>query len=144
MEVHGYVINRSEGTDQWHNGGGTDFGTYKSTTDFNGYFNTDKLQAISAGYNDMMTYVRKQTNSPQTTSGWFLPSIGQLIYIKKKYAEVISKVLISVAAPWDADGSTTTGAVRKRLRQIHITLIWDSGTYSQKKQKAQDLWYVPP
>lgn len=91
MEVHGYVINRSEGTDQWHNGGGTDFGTYKSTTDFNGYFNTDKLQAISAGYNDMMTYVRKQTNSPQTTSGWFLPSIGQLIYIKKKYAEVISK-----------------------------------------------------
>ena len=39
----------------------------------------------------MMTYVRKQTNSPSTTSGWFLPSIGQLIYIKKKYAEIISK-----------------------------------------------------
>lgn len=83
MEVHGYVINRSEATDQWHNGGETDFGTYKSTTDFNGYFNTQKLQAIAPGYNDMMKYVRSLTNSPQTTSGWFLPSIGQLIYVKK-------------------------------------------------------------
>lgn len=91
MEVQGYVINKSETTDKHHNGGGTDFGTYKSTTDFNGYFNTDKLQAVPAGYNDMMTYVRAQTNSPQTTSGWFLPSIGQLNYIKKKYAEIISK-----------------------------------------------------
>nr|WP_302831820.1 fimbrillin family protein [uncultured Bacteroides sp.] len=91
MEVRGYVVNKTEGTDRHQNGGGTDFGTYKSTTDFNGYFNTEKLQAISAGYNDMMTYVRSLTNSPQTTSGWFLPSIGQLIHIKKNYKQVILK-----------------------------------------------------
>lgn len=131
-----YVINRSEGTDQWHNGGGTDFGTYKSTTDFNGYFNTDKLQAISAGYNDMMTYVRKQTNSPQTTSGWFLPSIGQLIYIKKKYAEVISKSFDkcggAMGRGWQHHYWSSTEADAAN----HITLI-GTQEHTVKKQKLR-------
>jgi hypothetical protein len=139
MEVHGYVINRSEGTDQWHNGGGTDFGTYKSTTDFNGYFNTDKLQAISAGYNDMMTYVRKQTNSPQTTSGWFLPSIGQLIYIKKKYAEVISKSFDkcggAMGRGWQHHYWSSTEATAANSYNIN----WDSGTYSQKNKSSGSM-----
>ena len=137
MEVHGYVINRSEGTDQWHNGGGTDFGTYKSTTDFNGYFNTDKLQAISAGYNDMMTYVRKQTNSPQTTSGWFLPSIGQLIYIKKKYAEVISKSFDkcggAMGRGWQHHYWSSTEATAANSYNIN----WDFEEHTVKKQKLR-------
>ena len=139
MELHGYVINRSEGTDQWHNGGGTDFGTYKSTTDFNGYFNTDKLQAISAGYNDMMNYVRSQTNSPQTTSGWFLPSIGQLIYIKKKYAEIISKSFDkcggAMGRGWQHHYWSSTEATAANSYNIN----WDSGTYSQKNKSSGSM-----
>lgn len=43
MEVHGYVINKSETTDRYYNGPSSLIGTYLSQTDFNGYFNTQKM-----------------------------------------------------------------------------------------------------
>lgn len=136
MEVHGYVINKSEATDQHHNGGGTDFGTYKSTTDFNGYFNTDKLQAVPAGYNDMMTYVRAQTNSPQTTSGWFLPSIGQLNYIKKNYAEIISKSFDKCGGAMGRGWQHYYWSSTEVNAANSYCINWDSGSYYAKGKNS--------
>lgn len=136
MTVHGYVINRTEGTDQHHNGGGTNWGTFVSTTDFNGYFNTQKLQAISPGYNDMMNYVRSLSNAPQTTSGWFLPSIGQLIYIKKNYSQVIDKSFQKcggvMGRGWQHYYWTSTEVNASNSYNIN----WDSGSYGSKAKNS--------
>lgn len=136
MTVHGYVINKTEGTDQHHNGGGTNWGTFVSTTDFNGYFNTQKLQAIPPGYNDMMNYVRSLSNAPQTTSGWFLPSIGQLIYIKKNYSQVIDKSFQKcggvMGRGWQHYYWTSTEVDASNSYNIN----WDSGNYGSKAKNS--------
>lgn len=92
MEVHGYVINKSETTDQYYNGPTSLIGTYLSQTDFNGYFNTQKMQGHT-GYNNLMSYINGLAGAPGTTSGWFLPSIGQLVYLKSNYKQGIHKNL---------------------------------------------------
>lgn len=136
MVVHGYVINKEEGTDRHHNGGGTDFGTYKSTTDFNGYFNTQKLQSISPGYNDMMTYVRSLNNAPQATSGWFLPSIGQLIYIKKNDSQVIDKSLQKCGSVMGKGWQHYYWSSTEVNESNSYYINWDSGGYGPKVKNS--------
>lgn len=110
-EIHGYVLSVYYVYRNARYGPNEDAGTSKSTTDYRGYFNTGKMKAAAethgglannlngyqAAYNATIT-CEKSYPSPGNTSGWYLPSIGQLkdAYSNKtKIIENFSKVGVS-------------------------------------------------
>lgn len=108
-EIHGYVLSVYLAINNVSYGPYEDAGTSTSTDDYRGYFNTGKMieaaathggladnqNGYQAAYNATIT-CEKSYPSPENTSGWYLPSIGQLqdaFTMRNKIEENLGKVV---------------------------------------------------
>lgn len=121
--IHGLVVGLKEQQSQW--------GTYGETTNitdsrtdgiFRGYSNTKSLVSEHSGYAIVSAYNNLKsgvTLPPGKTSGWYVPSMGEL----KKLNQAKIKVNTSLSTL----GSTP----------LSSSQYWSSGEFS-----AYDAWYV--
>ncbi len=110
MEVHGYAVALRQTDALGHIGWGGP-GTYSNTStdtkDFNGYSNTQKIKEAAGGTltgnGGVPACYNWSATVPNTTSGWFCPSAGQLNYISLYFSSLIQPSMNKVG------GSMTGG-----------------------------------
>lgn len=108
--IHGYVVARRsyDGAKTWATPSyqTTVIGTSNNTSDFRGYGNSQKLKAYAAqlGYGPDLQTIFPAVNyatyafevffevAPTFTSGWFLPSIGQLEYLYQNRTTLLTSL----------------------------------------------------
>lgn len=113
MEVHGYAVALRQTDKLGHigwGGPGVYSNTSTNTEDFNGYSNTLKIKEAAGGTltggNGVPACYNWSAPIPNTTSGWFCPSAGQLHYISLYYSSLIQPSLSKVG------GAITGGEYR--------------------------------
>lgn len=79
--------------------------TINSTTDFNGYYNTNQIKTYAVDWSNGGYYslIKKCINysasaSMDKTSPWFMPSIGQVIYFWRYRDKLLNPILTNIGA----------------------------------------------